>query len=139
MQSVRAGAVETPFCVFACSLKNGFQKSSFWVHFGSHFPPKLQLCVTKRGSKKRFKKRYPPRRKQHPMTTAQGSRTAPPRSLIVRTRSSNLSKKQQQLLISGSISESLSWNRSFLHPFLENYAFVVVACFSALLHLRIIF
>ena len=126
MQSVRAGAVETHFCVFACFLKNGFQKTSFWGPFWEPFSSKIAILCDKKGSKKRFKKRCPAKVKRLPIPMSGGSRTAPPMSLIVRTRNNNLSKKQQQLLISGSISESLSWNRSFLHPFLENCAFVVV-------------
>ena len=43
----------------------------------------------------------------------------PPRVRVFWTRNNCLGKKQQQLLLSESISESFSWNRSLLNPFLE--------------------
>ena len=49
-----------------------------------------------------------------------GSLTASLACAVFWTRNNNLSKKQQQLLISESISDSFSWNRSFLNPFLDN-------------------
>ena len=49
----------------------------------------------------------------HPIPESRSSWTATPKSKISRTRNNYLSKKQEQLLISESISEPLSWNGLF--------------------------
>ena len=92
---------------------------TFWTQFSS----KITILSEKKGSKKWFKKRWPPWLKQDPMTMARGSLTAPLACAVFWTRNNYLSKKQEQLLISESISEPFSWNGCFLIPFLKNCDF----------------
>ena len=86
------------------------------LHFGyilgATFFKKLN-CEWKMCSKNRFKKRVPPIGKQGNMTMARGSLTAPLACAVFWTRNKCLSKKQEQVLISESISEPLSWNGLF--------------------------
>ena len=72
-----------------------------------------------------FKKGCPSLLKQLPMTMARGSLTAPLACAVFWTRNSCLSKKQEQLLISESISEPLSWNGLFLSQFLKIVNFLM--------------
>ena len=60
-----------------------------------------------------LQKSCPGRLKRHPIPMSQGPWTASPKSKISRTRNNYLSKKQEHLLIRGSISETLSWNGLF--------------------------
>ena len=112
MQSVRAGAVQTYLSIFTFFLKNSSNKPSFWLHFRYDFCLKLHLLV-KKGLQQNVEKKCPDRLKRDPIPESQGSWTATPRSKISRTRNNYLSKKQEQLLISESISEPLSWNGLF--------------------------
>ena len=116
MQSVRAGAVETHFFVFALFLKNRFQKTSFWIHFGDIFHPKLHFWV-KKGLQKMDQKKgarpYANKGLEGTMTMARGSLTAPLACALFWTRNNYLSKKHELVLISESISEPLSWNGYF--------------------------
>ena len=100
-------------CAKVCFLSDfGTIMRQCWGSVG-HF-----LCFEKRS-----RKRCPSRRKLPSIYKPEGSRTACLACAVFWTRNNNLSKKQQQLLISESISESFSWNGSFLSPFLENCAF----------------
>ena len=68
----------------------------------------------KKGSKKLFKKRVPPHWQTTPYSNAGRLLEKQPRVRAFWTRNNCLGKKQQQLLISESISEPLSWNGLFL-------------------------
>ena len=109
-------------CVFWVML------APFWDHFGG--------CWWKHGSKNRFKQRCPARVKRGAIRRPGGSLTAPLACAVFWTRINNLSKKQQQLLISESISESFSWNQSFLSPFLENYTLLMKSATKKNSHCR---
>ena len=130
MQSAHACAVETHFFVFACFLKNRLQMISFWIHFGSVFCHKITILKEKRAPRSCSKKGDPPWLKQRTMTLARRSLAAPLACAVFWTRNNCLSKKQQQLLISESMSELCSgmgsvWARnnnscSFLSQFLSS-------------------
>ena len=60
MQSVRAGAVETHFFVFAFVSKNSVQKIVFLLHFGNIFSTKITILLEKRIPKIASKKGTPP-------------------------------------------------------------------------------
>ena len=81
----------------------------FWKQVSS----KIRILSKKRAPKNGSKKGCPPLRKQPPMTMARGSLTAPLACALFWTRNNYLSKKQEQLLISESISEPFSWNGLF--------------------------
>ena len=116
MQSVHAGAVQTHFFIFTLFLKSRSQKTSFEAHFGDIFHPKLHFWV-KKGRQKMDQKKgarpYANKGLERTMTMARGSLTAPLACALFWTRNNYLSKKQEQLLISESISEPFSWNGLF--------------------------
>ena len=84
-----------------------------WGWFWELFSSKIVILSEKRVSKNSSKKGCSPWRKQDPMTMARGSLTAPLACALFWTRNNYLSKKQEQLLISESISEPFSWNGLF--------------------------
>ena len=116
MQSVRAGAVQTHFFIFTLFLKNSSYMTSFGVNFGGNFDQKMQFWV-KKGLQKMDQKKgarpYAHKGLERTMTMARGSLTAPLACALFWTRNNYLSKKQEQLLISESISEPFSWNGLF--------------------------
>ena len=110
MQSVRAGAVKTHFSVFALFLKIASKRPHFGFILEAIF---LQNCIVwwKKGFPKSLQKKGIPQRQSRSnkgLWTNPEAPWQPPLACAVFWTNNNLSKKQQQLLISESISESFS-------------------------------
>lgn len=110
------------FCMFSLSRH---LKESRTCPFWAHFYQKIRFLCEKRCFKNCFKKGCPVRLKRPPINMAGGSLTAPLACAFFWTRNNYMSKKQQQLLISESISEPLSENGLFLNPFWKVFFFLL--------------
>ncbi len=109
--------------------KHTFSLSHFFAKVGPqrpHLEPILEIfCVKnctfewKKGSKNRFKKRVPPLTQTRDYDHGPGLPDSPPRVRVFWTRNNCLSKKQEQLLISKSISEPFSCNVFFYDSMYE--------------------
>ena len=113
---------------FRTVSENSLPKDLILTPFWKQCSSKIEILSETRAQKNVSEKGYPPGRKQDPTSDYPQARRlpdSPPRVRGFLNRNNNLSKKQQQLLLSQSISESFSWNRSFLSPFLDFFHFVM--------------